>query len=126
MDTANEIAGWQNPTCFEADCFVAIARPILIRFANCAVGLSSGANTGGTLSFEPMTRPILRNNNRINREDTPCGRVRYRRQPTDLFSADLFLEGGSVHLHFNLDKCHLFDGSSERRLATGLAAIDQN
>jgi hypothetical protein len=29
-------------------------------------------------------------------------------------------------LHFDLDKCHLFDGSFERWLATGLAAIDQN
>ena len=37
-----------------------------------------------------------------------------------------FLEGESVHLHFDFDKCHLFDGSAERRLATGLAAIDQN
>jgi len=37
-----------------------------------------------------------------------------------------FLEGEPVHLRFDLDKCHLFDGSSERRLATGLAAIAWN
>jgi hypothetical protein len=34
MDKASEIAGWQDPICFEADCFAVIARPILIRFAN--------------------------------------------------------------------------------------------
>ena len=37
-----------------------------------------------------------------------------------------FLEGQPVHLRFDLDKCHLFDGGSERRLATGLSAIARN
>ncbi len=40
MDKANEIAGWQDPICFEADCFAVIARPILIRFANFCRGLA--------------------------------------------------------------------------------------
>jgi hypothetical protein len=31
-----------------------------------------------------------------------------------------------VHLCFDLAKCHLFDGGSERRLATGLAAVARN
>ena len=34
-----------------------------------------------------------------------------------------FSEGEAVHLCFDLAKCHLFDSSSERRLATGLVAV---
>ena len=37
-----------------------------------------------------------------------------------------FTEGEPVHLCFDLAKCHLFDSGSERRLATGLAAIARN
>jgi multiple sugar transport system ATP-binding protein len=37
-----------------------------------------------------------------------------------------FTEGEPVHLCFDLAKCHLFDGGSERRLATGLAAVARN
>jgi multiple sugar transport system ATP-binding protein len=37
-----------------------------------------------------------------------------------------FSEGEPVHLHFALDKCHLFDSASGRRLATGLAAVPKN
>jgi multiple sugar transport system ATP-binding protein len=37
-----------------------------------------------------------------------------------------FTAGEPVHLCFDLAKCHLFDGGSERRLATGLAAIARN
>jgi multiple sugar transport system ATP-binding protein len=37
-----------------------------------------------------------------------------------------FSEGEPVHLRFDLDKCHLFDSDSERRLATGLAPIARN
>jgi len=35
-----------------------------------------------------------------------------------------FLEGEPVHLRFDLDKCHLCGSSSERWLATGLAACN--
>ena len=35
-----------------------------------------------------------------------------------------FLQGESVHLAFDLAKCHLFDGISERRLATGLVVAE--
>jgi multiple sugar transport system ATP-binding protein len=37
-----------------------------------------------------------------------------------------FSEGEPVHLRFALDKCHLFDSDSGRRLATGLAAVPRN
>lgn len=37
-----------------------------------------------------------------------------------------FSRGESVHLCFDLAKCHLFDSASERRLATGLAAVPRN
>ncbi len=37
-----------------------------------------------------------------------------------------FSEGQPVNLCFDLDKCHLFDSGSERRLATGLVAISRN
>ena len=35
-----------------------------------------------------------------------------------------FLQGEAVQLGFDLAKCHLFDGISERRLATGLVVAD--
>jgi multiple sugar transport system ATP-binding protein len=37
-----------------------------------------------------------------------------------------FLEGESVNLCFDLGKCHLFDSDTERRLATGLVAVNRN
>jgi multiple sugar transport system ATP-binding protein len=37
-----------------------------------------------------------------------------------------FSEGEDVSLNFDLGKCHLFDRGTERRLATGLAAINRN
>jgi multiple sugar transport system ATP-binding protein len=37
-----------------------------------------------------------------------------------------FLGGQPVHLRFDLDKCHLFDATSERRLATGLSAVGRH
>lgn len=37
-----------------------------------------------------------------------------------------FSQGESVHLCFDLAKCHLFDSASEGRLATGLVAVARN
>jgi hypothetical protein len=85
IDEANEIAQWQEPDLFRADCFAAIARPILIRFANCAgrperatcvaarplpAGLRPASTAGGELLNERLHSSLLRFNTANRRKQS--------------------------------------------------------